>query len=113
MTYGQPVPVPEVTASVVPIDAYVLDVREPEEWTAGHAPDAVHIPLGDLPGRVEDVPAGRDIYVVCRSGGRSAQATAFLNAQGRSASNVGGGMQAWAAAGRPMVSEGGRPPTVA
>lgn len=105
--------VPAVGADVVPREAYLLDVREPDEWTAGHVPEAVHIPLGQLQSRADEVPDDRDVYVVCRSGGRSAQATAYLNAEGRSATNVDGGMQAWAAAGRPMVSDTGEPPAVA
>lgn len=105
--------VPAVGADAVPSDAYLLDVREPGEWAAGHAPDAVHIPLGQLQSRADEVPADRDVYVVCRSGGRSAQATAYLNAEGRGATNVDGGMQDWASAGRPMVSDTGDPPAVA
>ena len=105
--------VPSVPATAVTADAYLLDVREPEEWTAGHAPDAVHLPLGELPARLDDVPADREVVVVCRSGARSAQATVFLNRAGRRAVNLDGGMQAWAAAGRPMVSETGHPPVVA
>lgn len=111
MSYGQSVPA--APANAVPEDAYLLDVREPYEWTAGHAPEAVHIPLGELQSRVEEVPGDREVYVVCRSGGRSAQATAYLNALGRKARNVDGGMQAWSAASRPMHSESGEPPTVA
>ncbi|MFL6138908.1 MAG: rhodanese-like domain-containing protein [Frankiaceae bacterium] len=109
----RPRSVPSVGAVAVPADAYVLDVREPEEWSAGHVPDAVHLPLGHLPARLADVPADREVVVVCRVGSRSAQATAFLNAHGRTAVNLDGGMIAWAAAGRPMVSETGGPPAVA
>lgn len=105
--------VPAVEADSVPSDAYVLDVREQDEWAAGHAPDAVHIPLGQLQSRADEVPADQNVYVVCRSGGRSARATAYLNAEGHSAANVDGGMQDWAAAGRPMVSDTGDPPAVA
>lgn len=105
--------VPAVEAGSVPSDAYVLDVREQDEWAAGHAPDAVHIPLGQLQSRADEVPAGQNVYVVCRSGGRSARATAYLNAEGHSATNVDGGMQDWAAAGRPLVSDTGDPPAVA
>ncbi|GII77673.1 sulfurtransferase [Sphaerisporangium rufum] len=102
--------VPEVDAGAVPDDVFLLDVREPDEWAAGHAPDAVHIPLGALQGRVAELPAGVPVYVVCRVGGRSAQAVAWLNHVGREAVNVGGGMRSWAAAGRPVVAEhGGRP----
>nr|WP_240506652.1 rhodanese-like domain-containing protein [Thermoactinospora rubra] len=105
--------VPEIPARDVPEDAYLLDVREPGEWLAGHAPDAVHIPLGQLQARVGELPADRTVYVVCRVGGRSYNAAAWLNHIGRHAVNVEGGMQEWAAADRPMVSETGQPPFVA
>jgi rhodanese-related sulfurtransferase len=105
--------IPEVDANAVPDDAYLLDVREAEEWVAGHAPTAVHIPLGELQQRLSEVPAGDTVYVVCRVGGRSAHAAAWLNHVGRSAVNVGGGMQSWAAAGRPMTSDTGQAPYVA
>jgi len=105
--------VPETSVQAVPENAYLLDVREPEEWAAGHAPGAVHIPLGELPARVQEVPADTTVYVVCRVGGRSAQAAAWLNQLGRAAVNVGGGMMSWAAAGKPMVAEGEHQPYVA
>lgn len=105
--------VPAVEPGAVPADAFLLDVREPDEWVAGHAPGAVHLPLGQLQSRVGELPEDRDVYVICRSGGRSAQATAFLGAEGRSATNVEGGMQRWAATGRRMVSETEAEPEVA
>lgn len=105
--------IPQVDAASVPEDGYLLDVREQDEWDAGHAPGAVHIPLGTLAERAREIPADRDVYVVCRSGGRSAQATQALNGAGWRAHNVAGGMQAWQAAARPMVSETGGPATVA
>lgn len=108
-TNGDP---PEVDAGSVPSDAYLLDVRESDEWDAGHAPSATHIPLGDLVARVDEVPRDQEVYVVCRSGGRSAQAAAFLNGQGWNATNVAGGMTAWARANRPMRSETSAPPAV-
>ncbi|GGS79523.1 rhodanese-like domain-containing protein [Nonomuraea spiralis] len=105
--------VPEIEANAVPDDAYLLDVREQDEWLAGHAPEAVHIPMSQIQGRVEEVPADRTVYVVCRVGGRSMQVTAWLNQLGRDAVNVGGGMQSWESAHRPMVSETGQQPFVA
>jgi len=102
-----------VVASEVPGDGFLLDVREDDEWRAGHAPDAVHIPLSELNSRVGEVPNDRDIYVICRSGARSAQAVAAFNNAGWTSSNVEGGMHAWEAAGRPMVSEAGTDPFVA
>jgi rhodanese-related sulfurtransferase len=95
-------------------DDLLLDVREDDEWAAGHAPDAVHVPLHDLPARLDEVreqAAGRRVSVVCRMGGRSAQATAYLLHVGVDARNVDGGMLAWQAAGLPVVT-GDRPGTV-
>ncbi|MFI6485347.1 rhodanese-like domain-containing protein [Nonomuraea sp. NPDC050663] len=105
--------VPEIQAREVPDDAYLLDVREQMEWVSGHAPKAVHIPLGELQARVDEVPAGETVYVICRVGGRSYNAAAWLNHIGRQAINVDGGMQAWDAAQLPMVSETGQDPFVA
>lgn len=105
--------VPQVQALAVPGDGWLLDVREPDEWVAGHAPEARFIPLGELGQRRAEVPADQTVYVICRSGHRSAQATQALNAAGWQAVNVAGGMQQWAAAGRPMVSETGGQPYVA
>ncbi|MEV4370679.1 rhodanese-like domain-containing protein [Nonomuraea sp. NPDC049637] len=105
--------VPEIDVTAVPDNAYLLDVREQDEWLAGHAPEAVHIPMSQIQGRVEEVPADRTVYVVCRVGGRSMQVTAWLNQLGRDAVNVGGGMQSWEFARRPMVSETGQDPFVA
>ncbi len=90
----------------------LLDVREDDEWTAAHAPQAVHVPMGDVPQRIGEIPSGGTVHVICRSGGRSARVTAYLNQSGRQAVNVDGGMQAWAAAGRPMVADSGAPPQV-
>ena len=103
----------QVPASGVPDDVYLLDVREDDEWTAGHAPDAVHIPLGQLGGLADQVPKDQPVYVICRAGSRSAHATQALGANGWDVTNVSDGMQGWERAGRPMVSESGAPPFVA
>ncbi|MGH8866903.1 MAG: rhodanese-like domain-containing protein [Actinomycetes bacterium] len=105
-------PVPQVDVSALPAGAWLLDVREPEEWLAGHAEQALHVPMGQLPQRLDEVPADRQVVVVCRSGSRSAQVTAWLTAQGWDAVNLDGGMHAWEHAGLPMVSETGAPPAV-
>jgi rhodanese-related sulfurtransferase len=89
----------------------LLDVREPDEWDAGHAPHAVSLPLSQLVARVGEVP--QRAAVVCRVGGRSAQAVVWLRAQGYDVVNVDGGMLAWQRAGRPLVDTAGRPGTVA
>lgn len=75
----------------------VLDVRTPGEFEAGHL-DAIHIPLQELPQRVEELSSlqGTSFAVVCRSGGRSSSAVQWLHANGfDGATNVRGGMQAW------------------
>jgi rhodanese-related sulfurtransferase len=105
--------VPGVPAANVPDDAFLLDVREPDEWEAGHAPDARHIPLGHLGARAEEIPRTAAIYVICRSGVRSARATQALTGAGWQALNVDDGMQGWAAAGRSMTTDSGAPPFVA
>jgi rhodanese-related sulfurtransferase len=105
--------VPAVGVADLPADAVLLDVREDDEWTAGHAPDAQHLPMSQLAARVTEVPEADPLYVICRSGGRSARVVAFLSQRGRPAVNVDGGMQAWAAQGLPMVGErDGVPPDV-
>jgi rhodanese-related sulfurtransferase len=107
------VQIPTIQADQVPADAYMLDVREPDEWAAGHAPDAVHLPLMDIPARLEEVPRDGDVIVVCRMGGRSAQAVMYLMQNGYdNVVNLDGGMRDWAAAGKPMVSEDGQPARV-
>lgn len=89
--------------------ALLIDVREDDEWTAGHAPAALHIPLGRLP--QTRLPADRPVLAICRSGNRSATAAALLLARGVDARNVAGGMRAWQAAGMPITS-GYEPPAI-
>lgn len=105
--------VPEIAVADVPADAVLLDVREDDEWTAGHAPTATHIPMTELADRLDEVPEAADqLYVVCRTGGRSARVTAYLNQQGWDAVNVAGGMTGWAASGRPLAAESGVAPEI-
>jgi rhodanese-related sulfurtransferase len=105
-----------VSATDVPPDAVLLDVREDDEWAAGHVDGALHIPMGQLPGRFGDVAeladTGPELVVVCRSGSRSARVVAWLAQNGVDAVNLDGGMRAWTSAGRPMVSETGGAPFV-
>jgi rhodanese-related sulfurtransferase len=100
--------VPTVDAASVPAEGALLDVREQDEWDAGHVEGALHIPMGQLLARIEELPEDK-LFVLCRVGGRSAQVVQYLVAQGRDAVNVDGGMYAWDAAGRPMVSGGAQP----
>ncbi|MFJ9721987.1 rhodanese-like domain-containing protein [Streptomyces sp. NPDC101209] len=96
-------------------DAVLLDVREPYEWQAGHAPRAVHLSLSALaagarlPSRVQ----ARPLIVICRSGNRSRQAAELLVARGSEAVDVIGGMRDWAAAGLPVVDARGGDGTIA
>jgi rhodanese-related sulfurtransferase len=111
-----PFQIPSVSVDELPSDAVLLDVREDDEWAAGHIENARHIPMNRVPQHVaygQALPADRPIVVVCKMGGRSAQVTAWLNQQGFDAANLDGGMLAWATAGRPMVSEDGAAPSVA
>jgi rhodanese-related sulfurtransferase len=92
--------------------ALLIDVREPQEWQAGHAQGARHIPLAQLGQRQRELPVGRPVIAVCRSGVRSARAASLLAEQGREVSNLRGGMRAWVAGGLPVVAKGGRPGSV-
>lgn len=96
--------VPMVALADVPVDAVILDVREQNEFDAGHAPNAVHIPIGELPERLGDLPDDtHTVAVTCRGGGRAGRAVAWLTQQGFDVANLEGGMLAWQAADRPMV----------
>jgi rhodanese-related sulfurtransferase len=102
--------IPAVTVEEIPEGAFILDVREHDEWAVGHAPQAVHLPMQDVPARMADIPTEGNVVVACRVGARSAQVTAYLLSQGRdNVVNLDGGMRAWHAAGRPLVtSENGQ-----
>lgn len=90
--------------------AILLDVREDDEWTAGHAPGAVHLRLGDLDANSFDATA--PVVTVCRSGGRSGVAATKLAAAGVVVYNLVGGMQTWQATGQPVIREDGTGGTV-
>jgi len=101
-----------VRVSDSPDDAAILDVREDYEWVAGHADGALHIPLEQLPARLDELDPDQDLYVICRTGGRSFRAAQWLTGQGYTAINVAGGMDQWLEAGKPLVSESGMKPLV-
>jgi rhodanese-related sulfurtransferase len=94
---------PYVEVSAVPDDAFILDVREPDEWSAGHVEGSLHIPMGLLPDRAAEVPHDRRVVVVCRSGHRSARVTGYLRQHGCDAVNLEGGLVAWRAADRKLT----------
>ena len=104
---------PEVMSASLPAGVFLLDVREDDEWAAGHAPDAVHVRLGELGARTEEIPRDREVYVICRTGARSGYAAQALADAGWNTVNVADGMAGWAVAGRPMISETGTEPYVA
>jgi len=85
----------------------LLDVREPAEWSIGHLPDALHIPLGQLPQRLAEVPRDTDVVVYCRTGGRSARAVDLLRREGYArVKNLVGGIERWARDIDPRVKVG-------
>lgn len=85
--------------------AYLLDVREQSEWNEGHVDGAVLIPLGELSSRISELPTDQDVLIICRSGNRSGQARDLLRSAGMmNTTSVSGGMNAWIAAGLPLVT---------
>lgn len=81
---------------------HLVDVREPDEYVAGHVPGAVLVPLGEVPDRVDEFRSDGTTYVICRSGARSMRACEFLATQGVDVANVAGGTMAWVESGRPV-----------
>jgi rhodanese-related sulfurtransferase len=82
----------------------VIDVRQPDEYDAGHVPGARLIPLAEVGMRAHEVPTEGAVYVICLSGSRSARATEFLRRQGVDARSVAGGTKAWIESGRAVTS---------
>ncbi len=77
--------------------ACLLDVREPAEVATVAVPGSVHIPMREIPARLDELPTDRQVLVLCHHGGRSGRVALFLRAQGRAnATNVAGGIDAWA-----------------
>ena len=107
---------PDVPVSALPDDAVVLDIREQDEWDRGHAPTAIHIPMSELPARVDELEPFLDrddpLVITCRSGGRVQRVMPWLARQGYEVANMAGGMRAWHAAGKPMVAALERDPQV-
>jgi rhodanese-related sulfurtransferase len=114
MTFGSGVPA--IAVSELADGDFLLDVREDDEWDAGHAESALHIPMSEFVARygelTEAAPQDSKIHVICKAGGRSALVAMYLVQQGLNAINVNGGMAAWAASGRPVVDAKGQPGTV-
>ena len=110
MFHGHKIPeVSAVDAETSGVENVLLDVREADEWEAGHASRAQWVPLGELETARFRLPMNRRIVCVCRSGVRSARAAESLIAWGFDAANMEGGMKAWAASGLPVVRDDGTP----
>ena len=108
--------VPEVSAEeanqLVESGALLLDVREADEWDAGHAPDSLWIPMSELQGRVDELPPDRKVVTICRTGSRSAVVVGALIGAGYDAVNVDGGLREWVAEDLPLVASDGLPGVV-
>ncbi len=108
--------VPEVEVEegqqLVEDGAYLLDVREADEWDAGHAPAATWIPMGELQARIDELPNDRRIVAICRTGARSGVVTGALVGAGYDAVNLAGGMRAWVAEDFEIVASDGLPGVV-
>lgn len=105
--YGQsPVPTATVHDLAAQLSAdpstALIDVREPNEYAAGHVAGAISMPMAVVPVRAAEIPRDRRVYVICHSGGRSMQAAMWLAAQGFDTVNVLGGTAEWAASGLPI-----------
>mgnify|MGYP000653271854 FL=1 len=92
----------DVLAAAIDEGAWVLDVREVDEFEAGHVPNALHIPLASVPESTHLIVEHETLYVICKAGGRSMKAATYLEAQGYSVVSVAGGTDEWAASGRDL-----------
>src|SRR4249919_2580975 len=106
MTVEVPEVTPEEIAEIVAAGALLLDVREDDEWQAGHAPTATHLPMREVPARIDEIPSDRRIVAICRSGARSRVVAEALIGAGFDVVNVSGGMRAWEAADLPIETDG-------
>ena len=85
-------------------DKFLLDVREDDEWANGHVRGAVHIPMGEVPARMEEIDPDAELYVICHSSGRSLRVLEYLERVGYEGTCVEGGMLAWVQGGKPVVT---------
>jgi rhodanese-related sulfurtransferase len=88
--------------------AVFVDVREPYEYEAGHVRGSLHVPIGQIAARWEEIPRDRDVVVVCQVGQRSALVTDFLRERGIAAHNLEGGLEAWVAGGFELTGASGQ-----
>lgn len=99
--------IPEVSVDeleeALPDGGALFDVRQPDEYVAGHVAGAVLVPLGEVAARIAEFPTAGPVYVICRSGARSATACGVLRPAGIDAINVAGGTMGWVNSGRDVV----------
>ena len=104
--YDHDVDIPEIDietlSSKLADGASVFDVRQPDEYEEAHVPGVRLVPLDEVADRVDEFPTEGTVYVICKSGGRSAKATEFLRGHGVDAVNVAGGTMAWIDAKKPV-----------
>jgi rhodanese-related sulfurtransferase len=98
---------PAEAVRLIEAGAFLLDVREDDEWEAGHAPQAVHVAMGLVADRVAELPTDKTVVCVCRVGGRSGAVAAALEGAGYDVRNLDGGMLAWEQEGLPVVGPDG------
>jgi rhodanese-related sulfurtransferase len=100
--------VPTVAVAEIPPGSVLIDVREDDEWAAGRIDGSVHVPMNLVPQRLNYEPetfaSDQPLVIVCAVGGRSAHVTAWLLQNGVDAVNLDGGISAWMAAGKPLIS---------
>jgi rhodanese-related sulfurtransferase len=95
-------------------EVQIVDCREPDEWEAGRIEGSIHVPLNSiLAGAVDQLDPNKETVVVCRSGNRSELGALMLQARGFTAHNLEGGLEEWAAEGRPLSTPEGQPGRVA
>ncbi|HWO47055.1 MAG TPA: rhodanese-like domain-containing protein [Solirubrobacterales bacterium] len=87
--------------------AQLIDVRADHEWEAGRIAGATHLPLPELPQRLEEIDKDRPVVVYCRGGNRSSMATAALGEAGYDAVKLGEGIVGWSEGDLPLEPEGG------
>lgn len=112
MSLGRPLPQvvdvpPSQARELAHAGALLLDVREHDEWRAGHIAGSVHVPLGDLD--PADIPRDAPVVAICRSGNRSGRAALALSGHGHEVVNLAGGVIAWQQAGLALVTDDGGP----
>jgi rhodanese-related sulfurtransferase len=98
---------PDRAAELIAAGATLIDVRRAYEWEGGRLAGARHIEINELSASADSIPRDRPVLFYCRSGSRSGMAAQAFRAAGYDAHNLAGGLQAWAAAGRPLEPEDG------